>query len=168
MVRAAALLQDESDILFDFWGEGAELPALKRLAQSLGVTNAVFHGWVDRADLPAKLAKAHLCLGVFGSTFQSKHTIQNKIWEGLMLGLPVITGQAATIEERLTNGEHLYLMERENPQALAAGILALKNDPALRHKLSQQGLERAQEHGIVGIGGYTATILRPFAPKKLV
>ena len=42
MVRAVALLKDDADIQFEFWGEGPELPAIKSLAESLELTNLHF------------------------------------------------------------------------------------------------------------------------------
>ncbi|MCP4359536.1 MAG: glycosyltransferase family 4 protein [Chloroflexi bacterium] len=37
-------------------------------------------------------------------------------WEGMMMRRPVITGDAETIREELTDREHLYLVERANLQ----------------------------------------------------
>ena len=76
-----------------------------------------------------------------------------------MLGLPLITGQAETIGESLIHGEHLFLVERENPQALSAGILTLKNNPQLRDHLSQNGYKRAQANRISAIGQLTKSAL---------
>ncbi len=152
MVHAAALLQDDPTIQFDFYGEGQELAKIKALAKSLNITNLKFHGWVDKTLLPEKIAQSHLCLGVFGTTKQSRCTTQNKIWEGLMMKRPVITGDAETIREELTHKEHVYLVERANPKALVDGIKELKANPDLRKQLVQNGYERVQANRIEAIG----------------
>lgn len=159
VVRAAALLHDDPDIRFNFYGEGQELPRIEALARSLNLQNVTFHGWVDKTELPDHIARSHLCLGVFGTTKQSRCTIQNKIWEGLMMQRPVITGDAATIREELTHGEHVYLVERASPEALATGIRALKANPTLRQKLVQNGYARVQMNTIAATGRKMYNIL---------
>ena len=60
---------------------------------------------------------------------------------GVMLEsvIPLIRLVLAVNEPALQHGEHVYLCERANPQALAEAIVALKNDPTLREKLAIQG-----------------------------
>lgn len=152
MVKAAALLQHDTSIQFDFYGEGQELPKIKALAHSLNVTNLTFHGWIHKTLLPEKIAQSHVCLGVFGTTKQSLCTIQNKIWEGLMMQRPVITGDADTIREELSHKKHVYLVERANPEALVAGIQELKANKELRQTLVKNGFERVQANRIKAIG----------------
>ena len=152
MLRAAAELKDHPQIRFDFYGEGQELPRMRALASELQLENVVFHGWLDGALLPAEIARSHLCLGVFGTTKQSRCTIQNKIWEGMMMQRPVITGDAPTIRAELEHKEHVYLVERANARALAQGILELANDPELRATMAREGYERAQANTIAATG----------------
>ncbi len=152
MLRAAYELRDRQHIQFDFYGEGQELPRAKQLAQELGLDNVHFKGWIDKQDLPDEIARSHICLGVFGTTKQARCTIQNKIWEGMMMQRPVITGDAATIREELTHKKHVYLVERANPQMLAAGILDLENNPDLRRQMVETAYERAQNNTIEATG----------------
>lgn len=152
MIRAAALLQDDPTIQFDFYGDGQERVKAEQLVQELSLTNVRFLGWIDKEKLPDEIARSHLCLGVFGTTKQSRCTIQNKIWEGMMMQRPVITGDAETIRAELQHKRHVYLVERANPQALAEGILALKNDPDLRQKMITAAFARVQENTIDATG----------------
>ena len=159
MLRAAALLQDQPRIQFYFYGDGQERPAAEQLAQALNLTNVHFQGWIDKETLPDEIARAHLCLGVFGTTKQSRCTIQNKIWEGMMMQRPVITGDAATIRQELGHRQHVYLVERANPQALADGILELANDPALCRQMVANAYERVQANTIAATGRVTRQAL---------
>lgn len=152
MLRAAALLQDRVDIRFDFYGEGQELPSAQQLAGELGLMNLHFHGWLDKEKLPDEIAQSHIVLGVFGTTKQALCTIQNKIWEGMMMQRAVITGEAETLQEELTHERHVYMVERANPQALANGITRLADNAGLREYLGQQGHERAQDNTIQATG----------------
>ncbi len=159
MLRAAALLQDKPHIRFDFYGDGQERPKAAQLAQELGLRNVRFCGWIEKEKLPDEIAKSHICLGVFGTTKQSRCTIQNKIWEGMMMQRPVITGDAETIREELTHKTHVYLVERNNPEALADGILDLERNHALRQKMTATAFERVQENRILAIGTRLKQIL---------
>jgi glycosyltransferase involved in cell wall biosynthesis len=166
MIRAAALLREYSDIQFDFYGDGQERPAAEQLARDLELDNVHFRGWLDASKLPDEIAKSHLCLGVFGTTKQARCTIQNKIWEGMMMARPVITGDAETIRQELGHREHVFLVERANPQALADGILALKGDSALCARMVEAAYERVQENTIAATGRHTLAALSSVLRKK--
>jgi glycosyltransferase involved in cell wall biosynthesis len=146
MVRAAALLCDHGDILFELIGEGPEKEKAVALAGQLGLANVRFDGWVDKERLPARVAGADVCLGVFGTSEQSTRTIQNKIYEGMAMRKPVITGDSVTVSRALVHGRHAYLIPRNDPQALAEAILTLKGEPALRARLAAEGHAHFQAH----------------------
>lgn len=160
MVRAADLLRDHDDILLEMIGEGPEKAKALALAEELGLTNVRFSGWVDKHDLPARVAEAGVCLGVFGTSEQSSRTIQNKIYEALAMGKVVITGDSPTVRKALVHGQHAYLIPRGDPVALAAAILHLKDDVALRARLATEGYAHFQVHFIPDVlGRQTRAIL---------
>lgn len=139
IVEAARLLADEENIRFELVGQGPERDKTMALAKRYDLTNVVFIDWLEKSELLKRVAQADVCLGAFGTTPQSLMTVQNKIYEGLAMAKPVITGDALTVRSALGHGEHVYLVERANPQAIAAGILALRDDPSLRRQLAGQG-----------------------------
>jgi glycosyltransferase involved in cell wall biosynthesis len=141
IIEAAQLLQDHSDIQFHFYGDGPERERIEQFTCQNGLTNVIFHGFVSRDELLDGLAQAHVCLGVFGMTKQSHYTIQNKVWEGLAMGRPVISGDSATVREALTHKEHIYLVERHSARSLADGIMALQSDEELRQHVAEAGYE---------------------------
>ena len=164
MLRAANELRDHLHIQFDFYGDGQERPFAEQLARDLDLPNVQFKGWIDKTELPDEIARSHICLGVFGTTKQARCTIQNKIWEGMMMQRPVITGDAETIREELTHKQHVYLVERENPKALADGILNLKGSPNLYSKIVGGAYERVQSNTIMAIGQLVKQTLLNFLP----
>ena len=159
IIEAAQLLRDRSDIRFDFYGDGQELAAAKTQARDLQTENVHFHGWVDKEKLPEYIASSDICLGVFGTTKQARCTIQNKIWEGMMMRRPVISGDAETVRQELEHGRHLYLVPRADPAALAEGIRALADDESLRDHLGEHGHTRAMENNIAATGKRTKAAL---------
>jgi len=107
------------------------------------------------------LAQAHICLGVFGTTRQANFTVQNKVWEGLAMGRPVISGDSPTIRAALADRQEVYLVARNSPEALAAGLSALRADPALRERIAAAGHARYLAGNSIGaIGRQMADALR--------
>lgn len=139
IVAAAALLADDSRIHFDLIGDGPERQSAEQQAAQLGLTNLTFYGWMEPAELRQLAGCADLCLGVFGTTPQSLMTVQNKIYAGLAMRLPVVTGDSPTMRQVFQHRQHLYLVERLNPQALADAILSLRNQRELMTSIARQG-----------------------------
>jgi glycosyltransferase involved in cell wall biosynthesis len=164
IIRAAALLRDDPSISFYFYGDGPELAPTQDFARGQDLPNVVFHGHVAQEALPDALARSHLILGVFGTTPQALMTMQNKIWEGLAMARPVLSGDSPTVRELLTHGEHIYLVPRNDPQALAVAIQMLKQDRGLREHLAQAGYERYRvDNTIDATGQKLAKMLRSLA-----
>lgn len=166
ILTAAALLQDQPQIRFDFYGDGQEKPKAEQLAKELGLKNVQFCGWIEKEKLPDEIAKSHICLGVFGTTKQSRCTIQNKIWEGMMMQRPVITGDAETIRAELDHKKHVYLVERANPKALMDAILELEATPELRCRMVEAAYKRVQQNTIKSIGKKISNALSATLQKK--
>jgi glycosyltransferase involved in cell wall biosynthesis len=142
IIGAAAILRDDPDIGFEFYGNGPEKERIIERAKVLGLTNTVFHGFVGQDELLDGLASAHVCLGVFGTTRQAQFTVQNKVWEGLAMGRPVISGDSATIRSALVDRREIYLIPRNDPPALATAVRELKADAVLRESLAHAGHQR--------------------------
>jgi glycosyltransferase involved in cell wall biosynthesis len=159
VLDAADRLRDRLDIRFDFYGEGQEEADARARAEELELDNVHFHGWVDKQKLPEHIAASHIVLGVFGTTKQARCTIQNKIWEGMMMSRAVISGDAETIRQELEHRRHVYLVPRADPDALAEGIATLADDESLRAHLGEHGHVRALENDIAATGRRTRAAL---------
>jgi glycosyltransferase involved in cell wall biosynthesis len=142
VLGAAALLRDEPDIRFEFYGSGPEKARIVKEAGREALPNVIFHGFVGQDELLDGLAAAHVCLGVFGLTRQAQFTVQNKVWEGLAMGRPVISGDSSTIRAALADRREIYLIERDSPKALAAAIRHLRDDSVLREQIAAAGHAR--------------------------
>ncbi len=83
------------------------------------------------------------------------------------MGRPIVSGKAATVSSALRDREHIYLVERSNPKALADAILELQADPALRERLATSGHKRFIEgNSIAGLGAKTSTILHELIVRR--
>jgi len=157
IIEAARILAPEATIRFELIGNGPEKEPACRLARDYGLSNVTFIEWLDQAELVKHLAHAAVCLGAYGTTPQSLMTIQNKVYEGLAMAKPVITGDSPTVRRVLTHGEHLYLCERANAQSLADAIRTLQANPELRRRLSEQGYRCYQSSFTVERIGFRLT-----------
>lgn len=142
IIEAARCLADQNGIQFELIGEGPDRPAAQRLSAEYGLTHLSFHGWMEQQELIEHAARADVCLGAFGLTPQSVMTVQNKIYEGLAMARPVLTGDSPAVRAVLQHGEHVYLCRRADGAALAQAILDLYHDPDLCRRLAEQGHRR--------------------------
>ena len=139
IVEAAYLLRDDPAIQFELVGTGPDREEAMAVAQTYKLANVTFVAWLDQTELVRRIMKANVCLGVFGTTPQSMMTVQNKIYEGLAMAKPVISGDSDAVRKMLRHGEHIYLCRRADPHALAEAILTLRDDRELCARLSQNG-----------------------------
>jgi len=118
-------------------GRGQEFEATAEAVARLNLTRVELVGrWVGREELARELADADVCLGVFGGSAKARRVIPSKVFDALAAGKPVITADTPAARELLTHGEDAWLCPPEDPDALAAGLLALARDPALRARLA--------------------------------
>jgi glycosyltransferase involved in cell wall biosynthesis len=139
IVEAARLLADDPTIRFELIGDGPDRARVQALAQRYALSNVVFVDWLEPSALVARVACADVCLGAFGTTPQSLMTVHNKIYEGLAMAKPVITGDSPAVRQALEHGEHVFLCKRADAQSLADAVRVLRASPDLRARLAQRG-----------------------------
>lgn len=152
MVEAAHRLMSSTDLLFIFIGIGPEYEYIKKWVEDNHVINVNLLGWVDDNTLIFNINQADICMGVFGQTPQSHMTIQHKILESLAMQKPLITGKSVLMDRVFTHKENIYLCERE-VDGLVSGLCELRNDPALRNKIAQNGYYYVTENFSINVIG---------------
>jgi len=140
IIKAAKLLEVYKDIKFEIVGFGEAFESVKKLHERLRISNVTFHTqWVPYEQLPNYIAKADVCLGIFGGTPLAMRVVPNKAYEALAMQKPLLTGSSPGVKEVLTSTENCILCEMANPEALAQSILLLRNDAKLRKKIARNG-----------------------------
>lgn len=141
IVQAANLVaREDAEIIFLLVGSGQTLPAAKRLALELNLSNIRFEGWKNQEALAEMTAReADLCLGIFGQTEKAERVVPHKIYQAMALGKPVITARTPAIEEFFSHGWTIFLCEKGNPGSLAQAILRLKKDARAREGIASNG-----------------------------
>lgn len=141
ILKAAELLASVSDIYFEMIGNGPEYQKSVEYVKKARLMNVQFTDWVPWEELPKYLSNASVILGAFGTSLQLQLTNNNKVYEAMAMGKPVITGQSAALPEILIDGEHLLLARCGDPIDLANQILKLYQSPNLRESLRKKGYQ---------------------------
>jgi glycosyltransferase involved in cell wall biosynthesis len=139
IVRAAKLLEDEG-IRFLLIGEGQERPRIETIVQELSIQNVELRGLIDLEELPAQIASAALCLGIFGTTAKAARVVPHKVFQCLAVGRPVVTADTPAIQSAF-DGE-VATAPAGDPRALAIAIRDLLGDESRLSSLASAGHRR--------------------------
>lgn len=145
IIEAARILGEVPKVKFLCVGTGPDLPRCKEMAIQYRLDNLEFIDWVDESKLVELIADSQAVLGAFGNTPQSMMTIQNKIYTGMAMARPVISGESPAVRAELVDKKQIYLCARKNPESLAQAILTLANDPDVCETLAREGYSLFQQ-----------------------
>lgn len=154
------------NIRFLFLGDGAEKPALKRMATESGLDNVLFLDSVPRDDVVRYWSLIDLAVIHLRRTPLFETVIPSKLFESMAMGVPVlhgVHGESARIVEREGCG---VLFEAENPDALSRRVLELASDPARRRELSRAGRAAAARYDRSALAAEMLHTLIDICPPK--
>lgn len=141
ILRAAKILQNESDVEFHFVGDGPFVKDAEKMNSDLGLTNTVFFPTTDYAGVARYIAGCDIALGIFGATKKALMVIPNKIFNNIAVKKPLITADTPGVRELFEDGKNISLCPPENPEALADAIMKMKNDPEFADRIATRGYE---------------------------
>jgi glycosyltransferase involved in cell wall biosynthesis len=144
-ITAAANVLRHDDIRFVLVGDGQHRQRDMHYVRESGLTNVEFPGKVSDERLIEYIRDVDICLGAFGGGIKTDITIQNKIFESLASRKPIITARTTAITELLTDGIHCLLCNPADPADLARAIVRLRDDPALRATIAENGYQLFRE-----------------------
>lgn len=134
LVRAIASVPDAQLVLV---GDGPERGSLEQLAAALGVGGRLrITGWTDS---PAD-ELAGLDVVAVPSRFEGSPLV---VLEAMMGGRAVVASPVGSIPDVVQDGHTALLTPVDDPIALAAALLRLRDDPALRTRLAATAAEVA-------------------------
>jgi glycosyltransferase involved in cell wall biosynthesis len=119
IVEAARLYQGPP-VRWSLLGDGPAKPACQKAAD--GLTNVFFEDRIPYAALPARIHRADILLGVFGTTQKAGRVIANKVFQALASGRPVISRLSEAYPPEAVEAGALALVAPGDPQALAAQV----------------------------------------------
>jgi glycosyltransferase involved in cell wall biosynthesis len=132
LFRALAEVR-ELDWTIDLIGDGPLLPAAQATCERLGLAERVrFHGAVT--DVPSLLSRAQVYLLV-----TNWEGFPRSILEAMRAGLPVVASDVGGVSEAVQDGASGFVVPRNDAAAVARGLRALIEDPALRRRQGARG-----------------------------
>ena len=161
IIRAAALMKDRTDVVFDMIGSGQLSDEIHTLADQEALSSVQFTDWVEYDQLPQRIVQADVCLGIFGTTAKTDRVIPAKVFATLAMRKPLITGDSVAIKELLTDGENAVLCPRGDAEALSHAIRRVLEDRMLMDRIAEGGRQVYLAHASEAqIGQTVADALR--------
>ena len=141
LLRAVRIVKQQvPDFRLRMVGNGAEREKLESLTQELELTSEVeFLG--ERSDVPQLLKQA----GFFVSSSKTEG-ISLTVLEAMAVGLPVVTTAVGGNPEIVEEGATGHLVPSENPEALAAAIIAMCQKRHEWPAMGRTARDRIEEH----------------------
>lgn len=129
-------------------GAGPYEKPLRDLARQQGVEGRVdFVGFVPEEELPGLLAAAD----VFAMVSRQRPEAGDVEGFGIVFleanaaGTPVLGGRSGGVEDAVIDGRTGLLVDPQNVAAVAAALVQLLGDAALRRRLGEEGRQRVQD-----------------------
>jgi glycosyltransferase involved in cell wall biosynthesis len=142
LIRALARVVDERHACAVIFGEGALRARLEALIDRMGA-----RGRILMPGFCTKFWSALKSAQVFVSMSRVEGR-SNVVLEAMAGGIPVIVSDIPAHREILDEGEALFVGAYEDPQAVAAALIAALSDPAGAAKRSARALARVRDAGI--------------------
>jgi len=127
IVVEAALRTTSCPVHWTLIGDGDLRSEMERKAA--GAANISFEPWVDYALLPERISRAHILLGIFGTTPKADLVIPNKMFQSMAAGRPVITRSSRAYRETLADDDAIGWVPPGDPAALADLVLKWAQNP---------------------------------------
>lgn len=145
-----AVLAEAGPVAYVIAGDGDDLPRLRGLAADRNITASVtFTGRVQPAELPALYRDSdvfvmpsvaeQLAGGWTGEGFGIVYI------EASAFGLPVVIGNGGGAPEAVQDGVTGYVVDGRDTGAVAAALVRLVKDPALRQRMGAAGRRWVEE-----------------------
>jgi len=137
VVIEAARVYAGPSVRWTLLGQG---PLRKRCEEKArGLDNVVFEDWMPYEQLAARIARADILLGVFGTTQKAARVIPNKVYQALASGRAIVTQPTEAYPEslRMQGDSGLVWSPAGDPQALAGHVAALAANRDRLRQLSE-------------------------------
>jgi glycosyltransferase involved in cell wall biosynthesis len=166
ILNAAARLRDERQLRFTLVGDGQTRARMEALAGALHLDNVRFEAPLAYADLPARIARADLCLGLFADTPTAQAVIPKKVFAALACARAIVTADGPGVREALDDST-AFLARAGDAEDLAATLRRAAGDARGREAVAQRGRELHERlFTVAAIGASCRAALAEFVRVK--
>jgi glycosyltransferase involved in cell wall biosynthesis len=138
LIRAGKILKEKNiDFKIVIIGEGPEKANLANLINNLGLSdNIILAGRINDAARLLPAFDVYICPSV-------KEGLSYTIIEAMQAGLPIVATKVGGNPELITDGQEGPLVEARDPEAIAAAVIKLMDDPILTEQLTTAAKTKA-------------------------
>lgn len=148
ILEAVRLVSEHSNIQFKLIGDGQDAPIVEAWLHAYSLPLTWERNWQPSNRIAEEISQADICLGIFGAGNKTQRVCPFKMYAYASMGRAIITGQTDWLKD--TSGRLSYepfaCVPVGNAEALAARIIQLADEPALRAKLSANSHKFYQTH----------------------
>ena len=111
-------------------------------------SNIFFEDWLPYRELPQRIGRSDVVLGIFGDSPKAGRVIPNKVYQALACGRPVVTRVSEAYPANLlsSRASGLVLVEPAASAALAAAVRTLIARPLELPRLAEQAAITYTDH----------------------
>lgn len=122
IVEAARLMR-EAPVRWTLLGRGQEATRIRTMLDADPLPKLKWIDWVPYETLPAYIAAADVCLGIFGTSDKAASVIPNKVFQITAAGRPLVTRDSAAVRELFGDMPPcIRLMDAGDAKALAGAV----------------------------------------------
>ena len=136
ILGAAAKLKGRTDIRFTIIGRGQQYDAMRAHATTLDIPAVDWVEPMPPAALAQRVAKATVCLGIFGRSRKASSVVPNKVVQCAAMGKAIIS-RDSTAMARYFDETSACLVPAGDASALASAVASLVDDTARRDALGE-------------------------------
>lgn len=139
VLEAAAALQDRGDIVIVLLGDGKEKPGLMARAEAMGLKNVCFLPPLAKDEMSEALEASDSGIAILLPLEVYKTTYPNKVFDYMAAGRPVVLAIDGVIRQVVEDAGAGIFVPPGDPQAMAAAIRQLADDPAEGRRMGMAG-----------------------------
>jgi glycosyltransferase involved in cell wall biosynthesis len=141
LIEAARILADREADGYEVLiaGDGAEAPELRERVERSGPPNVTFLGRLPRRELPALLASAGVAVATQRDLPLLADALSTKVLEYMAAARPVVVAASGWTAEVVHRAGAGIVCPPEDPDALAAAIVAVAADPERAGAMGRNG-----------------------------
>lgn len=160
LVQAIGRLPDAR--LLVVGGDPQNLPRVEQLVAKHAPGRVILTGNVPHQAVPFYLAAGDAVVlpNSAREVISLKYTSPLKMFEAMACGRAIVGSDIPSLREVLTHDRNAWLVQPDDPDALAAGLDEVLGDAALRERLSEQAMEDVQPYNWGERGKLVANFLR--------
>jgi glycosyltransferase involved in cell wall biosynthesis len=144
---AAGVLSEIPNLQIELYGEGDALPAVRDLVSRHGLNDRFFSSDAYLPHHETLAAVAGASVGVVPNLANrlNRFALSSKLFEYVMLGIPVACSRLPTLEEHFSDEELLFFSPGDADE-LAAALVSIARNPAGAQVRAERARSRCEEY----------------------